>query len=319
MTRPLRLGFAGTPEFAVPTLRMLVESARPVELVLTQPDRPAGRGRKLCPSPVRTEAMRHGLEVATPASLRQPENQALIEAAELDLMIVVAYGQILPQSVLDLPRFGCWNVHASLLPRWRGAAPIHRALQAGDSETGVCIMQMDAGLDTGPVLECSGFRIPARATTGELHDRLARLGADTLRPLLDELAENSKPPEARPQPETGVTWAPKLEKAEAEVDWQQPAQTLDRLIRAFNPWPVAWARLNDERWRIWSAEPAGPATGAPGTILVGADGRVRVACGDGQALELITVQKPGGKPVPADALARSGQLQSGQTFETAPR
>ena len=314
MTRPLRLAFAGTPEFAVPTLRMLVDSSHQVVKVLTQPDRPAGRGRKLTPSPIKTVATQHGLQVATPASLRQPESQALIAAADLDLMIVVAYGQILPRAVLDLPRYGCWNIHASLLPRWRGAAPIHRAIQAGDTETGVCIMQMDEGLDTGAVLDCSSFKIPARATTGDLHDRMAQLGADTLRPLLDRLAESSNLPEATPQPAADVTYAHKLDKAEAELDWQQPATVLDRLIRAFNPWPVAWSMLDGERWRIWSAEPVGSSSGTAGQILVNSDNEVRVVCGDGQALRLVEMQKPGGKPVPAEALVQGGHLASGQKF-----
>ena len=318
MSTPLRLAFAGTPEFALPALEMLLETEHEIALVLTQPDRPAGRGRRLTPSPVKSMALDHGLEVATPTSLRQPEQVALIGDFQLDLMIVVAYGLLLPQSILDLPRFGCWNIHASLLPRWRGAAPIHRAIQAGDSETGVCIMQMDAGLDTGDVLDCSSLHIPARATTGDLHDRLARLGADTLKPLVEDLAASGKPPGARPQPDTGVTYADKLAKAEAELDWSQPADRLDRLIRAFDPWPVAWSRLDGERWRIWSAEPAGPAAGQPGQILIGPDHEVKVICGDGQALRLLRIQKPGGTASTAEDLARGNRIASGQRFEVGP-
>jgi len=267
----MKIVFAGTPEFAVSSLRAAARHHE-VVAVYTQPDRPAGRGRGLAPSPVKLEAIARGIPVFQPESLKTPEAQQQLRDLAPDLMVVVAYGLILPKAVLTIPTHGCWNVHASLLPRWRGAAPIQRAIQAGDAETGVCLMQMEAGLDTGPVLLKQHIAIGANDTGGQLHDRLAELGAQVLSDGLGLLRAGIKPI-AQPQPEAGVTYAHKLDKAEARLDWAQDAHALARTVRAFNPWPIAEAMLAGERVRIHGAIALDDNQGkAPGTLLALARG-----------------------------------------------
>ena len=300
----LRLLFAGTPEFAVPCLRAALEGSD-VLAVLTQPDRPAGRGRQPQMSPVKQVALEHGLAVLQPESLRDAEVQAQLAAFAPDLLVVVAYGLILPQSVLDIPRLGAWNVHASLLPRWRGAAPIQRAIEAGDAQTGVCLMQMEKGLDTGPVLLRATTPILPEDTGGSLHDRLAELGAGVLAEGLARLAAGDAP-SPEPQDAARVTYAHKLDKIEARLDWNQPAAVLDRRIRAFTPWPVAEVQLDGERLRIHRAAPV-DAVGAPGSVLAAGREGIVVACGEG-ALRLEVLQRDGGRAVTAADLlnARPG-------------
>jgi methionyl-tRNA formyltransferase len=293
----MRIVFAGTPEFAVPSLRAAAQRHE-VVAVYTQPDRPAGRGRGLTPSPVKLEAIARGIPVLQPETLRSPESQDALRRLGPDLMVVVAYGLILPKAVLAIPTHGCWNVHASLLPRWRGAAPIQRAIEAGDAETGVGLMLMEAGLDTGPVLLEQRTPIGADETGGQLHDRLAGLGAQVLSDGLGLLRAGIRPV-PRPQPAEGVTYAHKLDKAEARLDWNQPADVLARKVRAFNPWPVAEAQLAGERVRIHAAvalERTAPA--APGTVLAASKQGIDVACGEG-ALRLRVLQREGGKAITA--------------------
>jgi methionyl-tRNA formyltransferase len=293
----MRIVFAGTPDFAVPCLRAAA-SKGDVVAVYTQPDRPAGRGRELTPSPVKLEAVQRGIPVHQPENFRSAESRRALRALKPDLMVVVAYGLILPQSVLDIPEFGCWNVHASLLPRWRGAAPIQRAIEAGDTRTGVCLMQMEKGLDTGPVLLAQAIDIGADETGGQLHDRLAELGARVLSDALGLLrATLHLPP--HPQPAEGVTYAHKLDKAEARLDWSQPAAALANKVRAFNPWPIAEAQLAGERVRIHAAAALDEVHGAaPGSVLrAGRDG-IDIACGQG-ALRIRTLQRDGGKAIAA--------------------
>ncbi|MEG3158518.1 methionyl-tRNA formyltransferase, partial [Lysobacter zhanggongensis] len=247
----MRIVFAGTPDFAVPCLRAAAAHDE-VVAVYTQPDRPAGRGRGLAASPVKREAIARGIEVLQPENFKARVSRDALAALRPDLMVVVAYGLILPQSVLDIPTWGCWNVHASLLPRWRGAAPIQRAIQAGDTQTGVCLMQMEKGLDTGPVLLSQSLDIAPSETGGELHDRLAALGAQVLLDGLGLMRAGIRPV-PRPQPAEGVTYAHKLDKGEARLDWTQPATALANTVRAFNPWPVAEAQLAGERVRVHEA------------------------------------------------------------------
>ncbi|WP_422507270.1 methionyl-tRNA formyltransferase [Stenotrophomonas sp. GZD-301] len=293
----MRIVFAGTPEFAVSSLRAAARHHE-VVAVYTQPDRPAGRGRGLMPSPVKLEAIARGIPVFQPESLKTPEAQQQLRDLQPDLMVVVAYGLILPKAVLAIPTHGCWNVHASLLPRWRGAAPIQRAIQAGDAETGVCLMQMEAGLDTGPVLLRQHTPIAAGELGGQLHDRLAELGAQVLSDGLGLLRAGIKPI-AQPQPEAGVTYAHKLDKAEARLDWAQDAQQLERTVRAFNPWPIAEAQLAGERVRIHGAVALPDNQGkAPGTLLAAAREGIDIACGQG-ALRLRVLQREGGKAITA--------------------
>jgi methionyl-tRNA formyltransferase len=293
----MRIVFAGTPEFAVPCLRAAAARGE-VVAVYTQPDRPAGRGRAVTPSPVKREALARGIEVLQPENFRSAVSKAALRALQPDLMVVVAYGLILPQSVLDIPTHGCWNVHASLLPRWRGAAPIQRAIEAGDRESGVCLMQMEKGLDTGPVLLSQALAVGAEETGGQLHDRLALLGAQVLADGLGLLRAGIHPV-PRPQPESGVTYAHKLDKAEARLDWTQPAARLAAKVRAFNPWPMAEALVAGERLRVHAAVARDLThAAAPGTLLqVGRDG-LDVACGEG-ALRLRVLQRDGGKAITA--------------------
>lgn len=311
---PLRLIFAGTPEFAVPCLTALLDAGQTVIGVYTQPDRPAGRGRQLQMSPVKTAALAQGLPVYQPESLkRDPEAVATLQALGADLMVVVAYGLLLPQTVLDAPRLGCVNVHASLLPRWRGAAPIQRAMLAGDAETGICIMRMEAGLDTGPVYHRVSTPIDAQMSGGQLHDRLAALGAQALLDALPEIAAGTRSPE--PQDDSQATYAHKLTKDEAAIDWQQPAALIARQVRAFDPWPVAYTQLDGASVRIWSAEveietetAAQPAHVLPGTVLTATRTGIRVATGSG-VLRLTRLQPPGKKPMSAAEYLNARQLE----------
>ncbi|PNS08515.1 methionyl-tRNA formyltransferase [Solilutibacter silvestris] len=293
----MRIVFAGTPEFAVPSLRAACERAD-VVAVYTQPDRPAGRGRALTPSPVKQEALQRGIDVRQPETLRDPEVQAQLRALEPDLIVTAAYGLILPKKVLKIPFHGCWNLHGSLLPRWRGAAPIQRAIEAGDAETGVCLMQMAAGLDTGPVLLSEATAIAADETSGELYERLADIAARVLAQGL-ELLEAGSPPLPHPQPEAGVTHAAKIEKAEARLDWNQPAEVLARKVRAFQPWPVAEATLAGERVRIHAAKVVAVTSDAEaGSVIAASRDGIDIACGAG-VLRLLVLQREGGRTVSA--------------------
>ena len=293
----MKIVFAGTPDFAVPSL-LAAASRGEVAAVYTQPDRPAGRGRGMTASPVKREATRLGIPVLQPESLKGELMGDVMRQIAPDLIVVVAYGLILPRSILAIPRHGCWNVHASLLPRWRGAAPIQRAIEAGDTETGVCLMQMEAGLDTGPVMLSQQTPIGAEETGGQLHDRLAEMGAQVLADGLGLLRAGMRP-QARAQPAEGVTYAHKLEKSEAQLDWSQPAEALARKVRAFEPWPVAEAVVAGERLRIHGAVPLGLAqTSAPGTLLAATRQGLDIACGQG-ALRLRVIQRDGGKAITA--------------------
>lgn len=304
----LRVGFAGTPAFAQKALQAILDARFDVVVVLTQPDRPSGRGMQLTPSPVKTLALSKRIPVEQPSSLRNDEAQAMLRAYDLDVLVVVAYGLILPQAVLELPRAGCLNIHASLLPRWRGAAPIHRAIEAGDAETGVCIMQMDAGLDTGGVVDEARLPILPMETTAQLHDRLAALGAERIVAILQKLAAGETLL-AQAQPEAGVTYAHKLEKAEARLDVSAPAALLDRKIRAYNPFPGAVLQAGDQPIKIWQASIV-QEQGLPGTVLTADDAGVVMACGEG-ALRLEVLQAPGGKRLPAADFLRGHPLPAG--------
>lgn len=290
----MRIVFMGTPEFSVPALDALYQAGHDIVAVYCQPPRPAGRGKKDRPSPVQARAEALGLTVRHPKSLKDTEAQAEFSELNADIAVVVAYGLLLPQAVLDAPAHGCLNIHASLLPRWRGAAPIHRAIMAGDTETGVCIMQMEAGLDTGPVLLREKYPIPNDVTTGDLTKHLSDLGAGLIVEALDKLP--SLTPE--PQPDTGMTYAKKIDKAEARVDWAQPASTVDRQIRGLSPFPGAWTEVNGERIKLLHSRVA-TGTGAPGAVLSG----FTIACEEG-AVEIITAQRQGKRPMPADELLR---------------
>ena len=304
----MKVAFAGTPEFAAVALRALIAAGFEIPLVLSQPDRPAGRGQKLVASPVKQVALAHGIPVHQPEKLRDPATHAPLVAAAPDVLVVAAYGLILPQAVLDIPRYGCLNIHASLLPRWRGAAPIQRCIEAGDTETGVAIMQMEAGLDTGPVLLAEAVNIGAGDTAATLHDKLAVLGArlvvDALR-RLDSLTP-------QPQPAEGVTYAAKIDKAEAAIDWTRPAAEIERRIRAFDPFPGCTAQLGESTIKIWRAQPA-HGRGAPGEILAVAPGGIAVACGEG-ALNLIELQKPGGRRLASADFLPGFAVAVGQRF-----
>ncbi len=309
---PLRIIFAGTPDFAVSSLNALIANGLPPVAVYTQPDRPAGRGRQLAAGPVKQAALSHGLPVLQPQSLRKPDAVEQMHRQGADIMVVVAYGLLLPQAVLDTPRLGCINVHASLLPRWRGAAPIQRAILAGDTETGVTIMRMEAGLDTGPLYLARRVPIEARETGGSLHDKLAALGASVLLEAIPGIADGTLTPQ--PQSEAGANYAKKLQKEEAELDWQLPAIELDRMIRAFNPWPVAHTRLAGVSFRLWDSEvPALDAAGAPPGLVVAA-GRtgIDVATGDG-ILRVTRLQPAGKRPMTAAELLNARRLD-GEAF-----
>ena len=313
MSAALKVAFAGTPEFAREALQAILQAGFAVPLVLTQPDRPAGRGMKLQASPVKQLALEHGIAVSQPTSLKldgkypdeaRAAQQALL-AAQPDVLVVAAYGLILPQWVLDLPRLGCLNIHGSLLPRWRGAAPIHRAIEAGDAQTGITIMQMDAGLDTGDMLLIEQDAIRPDDTTAVLHDRLASLGGRLIVEALEMAACGGLT--ATPQPEAGITYAHKIDKAEAAIDWRLPASTLARRVRAFDPFPGCTFALGDQTIKLWAASVV-DASGTPGQVLQAQGDTLVVACSE-QALALHTLQRPGGKRVATrDFLHASGDL-----------
>ena len=307
----MKLIFAGTPEFAAQSLSAILAAGHQVALVLTQPDRPSGRGMTLRPSPVKALALASGIEVFQPLTLKDPAVQERLHAVGAEVIVVAAYGLILPQAVLDLPRYGCLNIHASLLPRWRGAAPIQRAILAGDTETGVCIMQMEAGLDTGPVLLSDRLPLASDETAGSLHDKLADLGARLIVNALEKI-----PLPAVPQSDTGITYAAKIEKAEAMLDWRLPAAEIERKVRAFNPFPGAATMLEGIPVKIWRAV-AVPGGAAPGTVLAADRHGIVVACGDG-ALCLGELQKAGGKRLSAAQFLSGNALSPGAVFSSTP-
>ena len=303
----MKLIFAGTPDFAALALRSLIAAKHEVVLVLTQPDRPSGRGMQMRHSPVKEVALTSGIEVFQPHSLRDPYSQEKIRACAAEAMIVAAYGLILPQTVLDMPRWGCLNIHASLLPRWRGAAPIQRSILAGDRETGVCIMQMEAGLDTGPILLAESLAIAADDTAGSLHDKLANLGAQMIVNTLDRLPLNAKP-----QPDPGACYAAKIEKSEAALDWRLSAAQLEKQIRAFNPFPGAVSDLDGRAIKIWQAKCI-TASGTPGQVVAVDGSGIVVACGKG-GLRLSELQKAGGKRLPVAQFLAGNPITAGSSF-----
>jgi len=306
----VRIAFAGSPDFAVPSLAALVDSPHDVVVALTQPDRPAGRGRKLRPGPVRQFALDHGIDVLQPETLADAAIQRRLRALRLDLAVIVAYGLLLPPRVLSIPRAGCINVHASLLPRWRGASPIQAAILAGDATTGVSIMQMEAGLDTGPVFATRELAIGPAETTATLHDRLAALGADLLREVVGRVLDGTAV--AAPQDEAAASYAARIDKADAVIDWTAPAIAIDRRVRAYRPWPVAETLLDGERLRCWAATPVpdmgnGDATAVPGRIVAVGPAGIDVQTGAG-VLRLTEIQMPGRQRTDAAAFARGHQV-----------
>ena len=306
MTTSLRIVYAGTPEFAVPALAALHRSSHQVVAVYTQPDRPAGRGRVLNASAVKSYALEHHIPVEQPLNFRDANNVAHLKTYAPDVMVVAAYGLILPQAVLDVPHLACLNIHGSLLPRWRGAAPIQRAILMGDTETGITIMRMEAGLDTGPMLRMQSVVIEAHDTAAIVHDRLASLGAELLLSVLDDLPTALTHQQV--QPADGVTYASKLSKHEALLDWSLPATQLDRRVRAFNPWPIAETRLQGAQLRVWQATVLNTTHHAtPGTVLQANAAGIQVACGSG-VLNLTQVQLAGKKSQPASDFIKSHSL-----------
>jgi len=301
----MRVVFMGTPDFSVPALNALVEAGHEIAAVYCQPPRPAGRGKKERPTPVHARALELGLEVRHPVGLRDTAAQADLAALDTDIAVVVAYGLILPQAILDAPRNGCLNIHASLLPRWRGAAPIHRAIMAGDAKTGGCIMQMEAGLDTGPVLMREATVITPEDTTDVLHDRLSAMGARLIVDTLSRL--DTLTPD--PQSEQGVTYAHKIDKAESRIDWTLPAEQVDRQIRGLSPFPGAWTERNGERIKLLASELA-EGQGKPGTVL---DDMLAVACGKG-AVRLLRLQRAGKAAQDAGTFLRGRPIAPGETF-----
>ncbi|HEY5775418.1 MAG TPA: methionyl-tRNA formyltransferase [Xanthomonadales bacterium] len=305
---PLRVLFAGTPEFALPPLQALVDAGCDIVGVLTQPDRPAGRGKQLRASAVKQLALEHGLNVLQPESLKDPGWQDKLAQLRPDLMVVVAYGLMIPGRLLTLPRFGCWNIHASLLPRWRGAAPIQRAIEAGDEQTGVCIMQMEVTLDTGPVYRCLTTPVGADDTAGSLHDRLAALGARALLECVEMLTRGELP-QAQAQDGSHAVYASKLTKAEAELDWNQPAEVLQRRVRAFNPWPVAWCEIDGQRLRIWKTEVVnGQVDGKPGQMFT--DSQSMLIGTAEKSLKILELQRPGGQRMTAEKYLHAHRSQA---------
>lgn len=299
-----RIAYMGTPDFAVPALAALLAAGHEVVCVYSQPPRPAGRGKRDRPSPVHDFAAARGIAVRYPVSLRDPAEQTAFAALDLDVAVVAAYGLILPKAVLVAPRHGCLNIHASLLPRWRGAAPVQRAILAGDAETGVTIMRMDEGLDTGPMLLAESVKVAPDTNAGQLHDALAELGARLIVEALARMEAGTLG--ETPQPEVGVTYAAKIDKAEARIDWTRPAAELDRVVRAFSPGPGAWFALDGERIKVLAVE-ISEGDGTPGAVL---DDALTVACGEG-ALRLRTVQRAGKAPMEADAFLRGRAVPAG--------
>jgi methionyl-tRNA formyltransferase len=312
-----RIIFAGTPDFAAVALAALLKSKHEVVAVYTQPDRPAGRGRKLHASPVKELAVEYGIPVLQPESLKEPEAQEMLRSFNADVMVVAAYGLILPQIVLDVPRLGCLNIHASLLPRWRGAAPIQRAIAAGDSQSGITIMQMNAGLDTGDILQISACPITAADTGGSLHDRLATIGATAILETLNNLEPAQS--KAIKQDNSCATYAHKLDKQEAIINWQNSATDIERVIRAFNPWPVAFTYINDKTLRIWQAEVLDEnSTLDAGTVIRCDKEGIDISCGEG-VLRLLKLQPSGSKEMGVLAFlnGHAKQLPVGSLFQSA--
>lgn len=310
---PLKIIFAGTPDFAVPALAALIEAGYDVKLVLTQPDRPSGRGMKLKASPVKELATQHQIEVFQPETLKDVDVQSHIADVNADVMIVAAYGLIIPTNVLEMPRFGCYNIHASLLPRWRGAAPIHRSLLAGDAETGVTIMEVVPALDAGAMVSKGVLAIGERDTTQSLHDELAKMGADLMVDAMRQLAESGGLSSVQ-QDDSLVTYAAKLQKAEASIDWSNSADLISRQVRAFNPFPVAHAMLNGEVCRIWMATSASDFVNEKPGIVLEVGSAIKVACGSG-VLTIEELQLPGGKRLKAKDFVVGHDLKVGQYFE----
>ncbi|MGB5454154.1 MAG: methionyl-tRNA formyltransferase [Sedimenticolaceae bacterium] len=306
MTDSKRIIFAGTPDFSVPPLRALLASAHRVVAVYTQPDRPSGRGRKLSPSPVKELALDAGIPVYQPVNFKDPGAVRELQSLGADLMVVVAYGLLLPKSVLDAPRLGCVNIHASVLPRWRGAAPIQRAVLAGDGISGVTIMRMEEGLDTGPMFLIEEVPLAADETGGSLHDRLSVLGAEALMQALPGILDGSLVPE--PQDESQTCYARKLDKSEAVIDWTRAASDIERQVRAFNPWPVAQTRFEDANLRIWRAQAISGIGGAPGTVMNAARGGIDVATGKG-LLRITELQLPGKRAMGAQDFINANSIQ----------
>lgn len=300
----LKIAFMGTPEFSIPTLRSLIEAGHDIKAVYTQPPRPAGRGKKLRPSPIESFAIENGLNVFSPTSLKDPINQEKLKKLDLDVAIVVAYGLILPKEILETPKHGAINVHASLLPRWRGAAPIHRAIMAGDKETGITIMQMDEGLDTGPILSMTSVPIKQDATTQSLHDELSELGGKCLGETLIKLEKGTLTP--RTQPKEGMTYAPKIEKSEAQINWQDTAKDIDRKVRGLNPFPGAWFSIKGERIKVLKGHEV-EMVGPVGQAL---DDQMTIGCGEG-AYKIEIAQKAGKAPMKIQDFLRGSPISKG--------